>query len=136
MRILFEKMMLDLPGIVIAEAVGQLDLVERILVEPQLATRFPRARQLQLIENAELHPFLLGGDDTLSRADARYMTARLRPALVTEFLPGQAAEPRALAQHLELFDDLLQPRPIDIMGRDVSPSGLGTVERMDRLLTI
>ncbi len=60
MRIFFEKMVLDLPGIVVAEPVGQLDLVERVLVEPQLAARLPRPRQLQLIENAELHRFLLG----------------------------------------------------------------------------
>jgi len=59
-RILFEKMVLDLPGIVVAEPVGQFELVERIVVEPQFAAGLPRARQLQFVEYAELHPFLLG----------------------------------------------------------------------------
>ena len=60
MRILFEKVVLDLPGIVVAEPVGQFELVERVVIEPQLAARLPRARQLQLIKDAELHRFLLG----------------------------------------------------------------------------
>ena len=54
-RIFLEEMVLDLPGVVVAEPVGQLDLVERVLVEPVLAAGLPRARQLQLVENAELH---------------------------------------------------------------------------------
>jgi hypothetical protein len=60
MRILFEEMVLDLPGEIVTEAVGQFDLVEGILVEAPLAAGRPWSRQLQLIENAELHPFLLG----------------------------------------------------------------------------
>ena len=47
--------MLDLPGIVVAEPVGQFDLIERVLIEPMLAARFPRARQLQLVKYAEFH---------------------------------------------------------------------------------
>ena len=58
MRVLLEKVMLDFPGEVVAEPVGQLDLVERVLVEPQFAVRLPRARQLQLVKNAEPHRFL------------------------------------------------------------------------------
>ena len=58
-RIFLEEMVLDLPGEVVAEPVGQFDLVERVLVEAQLAVRLPRARQLQLVKNAELHRFLL-----------------------------------------------------------------------------
>src|SRR6266851_6529620 len=54
-RILFEEMMLDFPGVIIAEPVGQLDLVERVLVELQFAAGQPRARQLQLVEDAEFH---------------------------------------------------------------------------------
>ena len=55
----FEEMMLDLPGEVVAEPVGEFDLVERVLIKPVLAARFPRARQLQLIKYAELHRLLL-----------------------------------------------------------------------------
>ena len=47
--------MLDLPGMVVAQAVGELDLVQRVLVEPVLVALFPGARQLQFIENAEFH---------------------------------------------------------------------------------
>ena len=54
-RILLEEVVLDLPGKVVAEPVGELDLVERVLVELELAFRRPRARQLQLVEYAELH---------------------------------------------------------------------------------
>jgi hypothetical protein len=46
---------LDLPGVVVAEAVGQLDLHERVLEEPVLAARFPRAGELVLVEDPELH---------------------------------------------------------------------------------
>ncbi len=42
-------------AIVVAEPVGQLDLVERVLVEPQFAALLPWARQLQLVEDAEFH---------------------------------------------------------------------------------
>ena len=54
-RIFLEEMVLDLPGEVVAEPVGQFDLVERVLVEGQLAVRPPGPRQLQLVEDAELH---------------------------------------------------------------------------------
>ena len=60
MRIFLKKVVLDLPGEVVAEPVRQFDLIERVLVEPELAVRLPRARQLQLVEYAELHPLLPG----------------------------------------------------------------------------
>src|SRR6476660_9217069 len=47
--------MLYHPGVVVDESVGQLHLGERVLVEPQLAVGLPGTRQLQLVENAELH---------------------------------------------------------------------------------
>ena len=47
--------MLDLPGVVVAQAVGELDLVERVLVEPVLVALFPGAGQLQLVEDTEFH---------------------------------------------------------------------------------
>src|SRR5215471_2095315 len=47
--------MLDLPGVVVAELVGELDLGERVLQELILALRPPGARQLVLVEDAEFH---------------------------------------------------------------------------------
>jgi len=43
-RILLEKVVLDLPGVVDAEPVGQLDLRERVLEETLLAAVVPGAR--------------------------------------------------------------------------------------------
>jgi hypothetical protein len=55
MRIFFEKMMFHHPGIVVAKPVGGLELRQRVLVKLQLIAGSPRARQLQLIKDAELH---------------------------------------------------------------------------------
>src|ERR1019366_5906049 len=55
MRIFLQKMMFHYPGMVIAAAVGGLQLRQRILVELEFGAFLPRARQLQLIKDAELH---------------------------------------------------------------------------------
>ena len=55
MRIFFQEMMLHHPGMVVAAAVGGLQLRQRVLVELQFVAGLPRARQLQLIEDAEFH---------------------------------------------------------------------------------
>src|SRR5258705_2430523 len=55
MRIFFQEMMFHDPGVVIAEPVGGLELRQRILVEPKLVALFPRARQLELVKDAEFH---------------------------------------------------------------------------------
>ena len=47
--------MLDLPHVVDAERVRELDLLERVLDQLLLAVRLPRARELVLVEDAELH---------------------------------------------------------------------------------
>ncbi len=47
--------MLDLPDAVEAEAIGQLDLVERVLQQSVLAVVRPRARQLVLVKQTEAH---------------------------------------------------------------------------------
>ena len=47
--------MLDLPHVVDAERVGELDLVERVLDQLVLGVVAPRPRQLVLVEDAELH---------------------------------------------------------------------------------
>ena len=53
--VLLEEVVLDLPDVVVAETVGQLDLLERVLEEPVLAVLAPRPRQLVLVEDPELH---------------------------------------------------------------------------------
>jgi hypothetical protein len=55
-RILLEEMVLDLPDILDAEPVGELDLVERLLTQALLRILVPRLRQLVLIEEPEFHP--------------------------------------------------------------------------------
>src|SRR6185437_10109964 len=55
MRVLLEEMMLDFPGMVDAEPVGELDLVERLVVDAVLIALAPGPRQLMLVEDAELH---------------------------------------------------------------------------------
>ncbi len=53
-RVLLEEVVLDLPGVVEPQPVGELDLVERVLHELVLGVCLPRSRQLQLVEDAEL----------------------------------------------------------------------------------
>jgi hypothetical protein len=48
-------MVLDLPDVVDAESVGELDLVERVLIEKQLGIQASGLRQLVLVENPEFH---------------------------------------------------------------------------------
>ena len=47
------------PGVVIAQAIGQFDLVEGFIDRPLLAPVIPGARNLMLIENAEFHRVVL-----------------------------------------------------------------------------
>src|ERR1700730_7650247 len=54
-RILLEKVMLDFPGVVDAELIGEFDLIERFLKQPEFGAVVPRPRQLVLVENAEFH---------------------------------------------------------------------------------
>ena len=48
--VLLQKMMLNLPGIVDAESVGQLDLIEGLLKQTVFAVLSPRAGQLVFVE--------------------------------------------------------------------------------------
>ena len=59
MAVLLEEVVLDLPGVVVAEPVGELDLVERVLEERVLALLGPWPGQLELVEDSELHLLLL-----------------------------------------------------------------------------
>jgi hypothetical protein len=54
-RVLLEEVMLDAPGVVEAEPVGELDLGEGVLERLVLAALPPRAGELQLVEDAEFH---------------------------------------------------------------------------------
>jgi hypothetical protein len=56
MGVHLEEVVLDLPREVEAQTVGQLDLVEGLLQQFVLALGVPRARQLVLEEDPELHP--------------------------------------------------------------------------------
>ena len=47
--------MLDLPGLAEAQAVGQLDLVERVGEALALISRVPGPRKLVFVKHAELH---------------------------------------------------------------------------------
>src|SRR5262249_43268598 len=58
-RIFLEEMVLDFPGVVDAELVGELDLLEGFLQQAVFGTVVPRPRQLMLVENAELHECFL-----------------------------------------------------------------------------
>jgi hypothetical protein len=53
-------MVLNLPSVVDAELVGELDLVERFLEQPEFVAVIPRPRQLMFVENAEFHGRILG----------------------------------------------------------------------------
>src|SRR5439155_22885612 len=53
--ILLEEVVLYLPRVVDAEAVGELHLVERILEQLQLGAVLPGPRELVLVEDPELH---------------------------------------------------------------------------------
>src|SRR6516164_2097663 len=55
MRVFLEKVVLHLPGIVNAQAVRQLDLIQRVLEEAELGARLPGTWQLMLIEDPEFH---------------------------------------------------------------------------------
>src|SRR2546425_552810 len=54
-RVLLEEVVLDHPGVVIAETIGQLDLSQGVLKDLVLAAGRPRPRQLVLVEDAESH---------------------------------------------------------------------------------
>ncbi len=55
MRIILQEMMFHHPGIVVAEPVGGFQLRQRVLVKLEFIAGLPRARQLQLIKDAEFH---------------------------------------------------------------------------------
>jgi hypothetical protein len=54
-RVLLEEVVLDLPGVLIAERVGELDLLDRLVQLSVFAVCIPGAGQLMLVEDAESH---------------------------------------------------------------------------------
>ena len=54
-RELGQEVVLDLPDGVVAELVGELDLLERLVVAAVLAALVVRLRHLELVEEVELH---------------------------------------------------------------------------------
>ena len=53
--VLFQEVMLDHPGIVVAELIRELELIERLLQQVIFAGISPGTRELVFIEHAELH---------------------------------------------------------------------------------
>src|SRR4051794_35517888 len=60
-RVLLQKVMLDFRGVVVSKAICELELGKRVLIELPLTVRPPRARQLQLVEDSEVHAIPRGG---------------------------------------------------------------------------
>ena len=71
MGIFLQEMVLDLPGMVVAQPVGELDLAERILQELVLAPGTPRPRELVLVEDAAFHGSVLKAIRRLDRSAKR-----------------------------------------------------------------
>ena len=76
MAVLLQKVMFDLPHEVDAEAIGERDLLERVLDEPVLALRLPGPAHLMLIEDPELH-----GADVSTRRSGRCPAAQVAAPL-------------------------------------------------------
>jgi hypothetical protein len=53
--VLLEEVVFDLPARLDAELVGELALLQRVLEQRVLGVVLPRARQLVLVEQPELH---------------------------------------------------------------------------------
>src|SRR5688572_6970491 len=56
-RVLLQKVMLDLPDVVKADLVRELDLLERVAQQLLLRPFVPGPRQLMLVEDPESHEF-------------------------------------------------------------------------------
>ena len=61
MGIFLEEMVLDLPGVIDADAVGELDLFQRFAIDAVLRIGVPGARDLMFVEDAEFHRFISCG---------------------------------------------------------------------------
>src|SRR5207245_780639 len=80
-RVLLEEVVLDLPREVVAQPIGELDLVERLLQQPILAALVPRPGELVLVEDPEPHGAEANGPDAgVGRLNSAILKlATLRP---------------------------------------------------------
>jgi hypothetical protein len=53
--VFFQEVVLDLPGVIIAELVGEFDLRQRVLIKRLLIARLPGARQLEFVKYSKFH---------------------------------------------------------------------------------
>ena len=77
MGILLQEMVLDLPRVIDANAVGELYLFERFAIDSMLSISVPGSRNLVLIKDAEFHCRSRG---PAYRFDAVYSPVGLSPA--------------------------------------------------------
>ena len=91
-RVLLEEVVLDLPRVVVAEPVGELDLVEAVLEQLVLAVVGPRARELVLVEDPEPHGRAVWCTDR-----QRATTSRTRP-VTTTVADARRARPKPSAR--------------------------------------
>ena len=61
MAVLLEEVVFDLPRVLDAEPIGELDLLECIVDQASIGVVLPRPPDLVLVEDAELHGQQYGG---------------------------------------------------------------------------
>ena len=64
MGILLEEMVLDLPRVIDADAVGEFDLFQRFAIDSVLRISVPGSRNLMFVKDTELHPFFTDAADS------------------------------------------------------------------------
>ena len=109
-RELGQEVVLDLPHGVEAEPVGELDLLERLVVAAVLAALVVRLRRLQLVEEVELHR---PGGMRVSAAGARSRRGARRLHRMAEFALPRSDEPFDFRH--QAVD--LRPLPARLLGR-------------------
>jgi len=77
-RVFFEEMMLDRPHVIEDQLVGQLYLLEAVVVDGALLLRRPGTRNRDLVEQAELHSGTPVVRETLG-LQARQRNSTMRP---------------------------------------------------------
>src|SRR5205085_8115222 len=75
-RVLLHEVVLDLPHVVEAGAVRDLDLLERVVVQALLGAVLPRAGKLVLVEEPEPHQATSTGTDGTARGSRSSSTTR------------------------------------------------------------
>ncbi len=135
-RVLLEEVVLDLPDVVDPESVGELDLLERVGDQLELAPLAPGPGQLMLVEDAELHVSLRwlrasGGSLRREYSAKRRLRCAAMPTIVDkeETVRLLALEFDALEQLCASLDDPQWELPSVLPGwsvRDVVSHVVGT----------